>query len=145
MRDGVMAEVASTAREASASCSICREGVCATCGPVLDRREIAVFIVAGLLLLFGILAVYVITWTLAGNLLLLAAAVVSGRDVLKTAAVSLIRFRFSIAVLIAIAAAGAFLIGNPAEGATVLYLYAIAEFLEEYAAGRAERSIASLL
>ena len=135
----------STTREASTSCSICRKGVCATCGPVLDRREIAVFIVAGLLLLFGMLAVYATTWTLAGNLLLLAAAVVSGRDVLKTAAVSLIRFRFSIAVLIAIAAAGAFLIGNPAEGATVLYLYAIAEFLEEYAAGRAERSIASLL
>ena len=106
----------STTREASTSCSICRKGVCATCGPVLDRREIAVFILAGLLLLFGMLAVYATTWTLAGNLLLLAAAVVSGRDVLKTAAVSLIRFRFSIAVLIAIAAAGAFLIGNPAEG-----------------------------
>ena len=48
-------------------------------------------------------------------------------------------------MLITIAAAGAFLTANPAEGAAVLYLYAIAEFLEEYAAGRAHRSIASLL
>jgi len=142
-----VAEVAATAREreVSTTCSICRDGVCAIHGPVVDRREIAVFIVSGLLLLFGIIAVYTTTWTLAGALLLLAAAVVSGRDVLKTAVISLIEFRFSIAVLISIAAAGAFLIGNPAEGATVLYLYAIAEFLEEYAAGRAERSIASLL
>lgn len=132
-------------REVSTSCSMCRDGVCAIHGPVVDRREIAVFIVSGLLLLFGIIAVYTTTWTLAGALLLLVAAVVSGRDVLKTAIISLIEFRFSIAVLISIAAAGAFLIGNPAEGATVLYLYAIAEFLEEYAAGRAERSIASLL
>jgi len=124
---------------------MCRDGVCVIHGPVVDRRVIAVFIASGLLLLFGIIAVYTTTWTLAGALLLLVAAVVSGRDVLKTAVISLIEFRFSIAVLISIAAAGAFLIGNPAEGATVLYLYAIAEFLEEYAAGRAERSIASLL
>ncbi|MDD4252707.1 MAG: cation-translocating P-type ATPase, partial [Methanoculleus horonobensis] len=71
--------------------------------------------------------------------------IISGYDVLKAGFLALIRLRFSIAVLISIAAAGAFLTGNPAEGATVLYLYAVAEFLEEYAAGRAERSIASLL
>lgn len=82
---------------------------------------------------------------IAGTLLLLAAAVISGYDVLKDGLLALIQFQFNIAVLITIAAAGAFLTANPAEGAAVLYLYAIAEFLEEYAAGRAHRSIASLL
>jgi Cd2+/Zn2+-exporting ATPase len=102
-------------------------------------------VVSGLLLLAGILIGYFTPYPLVGTALLLAAAGISGYDVLKTGFLALLRLRFSIAVLISIAAAGAFLTGNPAEGATVLYLYAVAEFLEEYAAGRAERSIASLL
>jgi Cd2+/Zn2+-exporting ATPase len=102
-------------------------------------------VVSGLLLLAGILIGYFTPYPLAGTALLLAAAGISGYDVLKAGFLALLRLRFSIAVLISIAAAGAFLTGNPAEGATVLYLYAVAEFLEEYAAGRAERSIASLL
>ncbi|WP_214019311.1 heavy metal translocating P-type ATPase [Methanoculleus sp.] len=134
-----------TEHEECPSCSRCRAGICEIHRPVVGRREIAVFVVSGLLLLFGILAGYVTPYPLAGTALLLAAAVISGYEVLKAGFLALIRLRFSIAVLISVAAAGAFLTGNPAEGATVLYLYAIAEFLEEYAAGRAERSIASLL
>jgi len=126
-------------------CSRCRAGVCEIHRPVASRREIAVFAVAGVLLLAGIYVEYFTPYPLAGTILLLAAAVISGHDVLKAGLLALIRFRFNIAVLITIAAAGAFLTANPAEGATVLYLYAIAEFLEEYAAGRAHRSIASLL
>ena len=126
-------------------CPRCLAGFCEVHGPVVDRQEVAVFVVSGLLLLAGILLVYFTPYPLAGTALLLAAAVISGYDVLRDAFFAIVRLRFSIAVLISIAAAGAFLTGNPAEGATVLYLYAIAEFLEEYAAGRAERSIASLL
>ncbi len=134
-----------TGDEECASCPRCRAGVCRIHGPVVGRREVAVFAVSGLLLLSGLLAGYLTPYPLAGTALLLAAAVIAGYGVLKAAFLALIRFRFSIAVLISIAAVGAFLTGNAAEGATVLYLYAIAEFLEEYAAGRAERSIASLL
>lgn len=126
-------------------CPRCRAGVCEIHRPVASRREIAVFAVAGVLLLAGIYVEYFTPYPLAGTILLLAAAVISGHDVLKAGLLALIRFRFNIAVLITIAAAGAFLTANPAEGAAVLYLYAIAEFLEEYAAGRAHRSIASLL
>ncbi len=126
-------------------CPRCRAGVCEIHGPAVDRREITIFAVSGVLLLAGIYVEYFTPYPLAGTALLLAAAVISGYDVLKAGILAIIRFRFSIAVLITIAAAGAFLTANPAEGATVLYLYAIAEFLEEYAAGRAHRSIASLL
>jgi len=48
-------------------------------------------------------------------------------------------------VLRTVAAAGGFLIGADAEGASVLVLYAIAEFFEEFAEARAARSIGSLL
>ena len=134
-----------TGHNGSPSCPRCLAGVSPTHGPAVDRREVAVFVVSGLLLLFGIFLAYFTPYPLAGTALLLAAAVLSGHEVLRDAFYSVIRLRFSIAVLISIAAAGAFLTANPAEGATVLYLYAIAEFLENYAAGRAERSIASLL
>ncbi|KAF5082959.1 MAG: cation-translocating P-type ATPase [Methanoculleus horonobensis] len=132
-----------TEHEEGASCPRCRVG--ASHGQVVGRREIAVFGVSGILLIAGVIVGYFTPYPFAGTALLLAAAIISGYDVLKAGFLALIRLRFSIAVLISIAAAGAFLTGNPAEGATVLYLYAVAEFLEEYAAGRAERSIASLL
>ena len=134
-----------TADEACPSCPRCRAGICEIHGPAVGRREIVVFALSGVLLLLGILVGSFTPYPLAGTALLIAAAVISGYDVLKAGVLALIRLRFSIAVLISIAAAGAFLTANPAEGATVLYLYAIAEFLEEYAAGRAHRSIASLL
>jgi len=120
-------------------CPRCRSGVCET------HREVAIFAIASLLFPAGVYVEYFTPYPLAGTLLLLAAAVIAGHDVLKDGLLALIRFRFNIAVLITIAAAGAFLTENPAEGAAVLYLFAIAEFLEEYAAGRAHRSIASLL
>lgn len=134
-----------TEHEECPSCPRCRAGICEVHRPVVGRRKAAVFVVAGVLLLAGVIVEYFTPYPFAGTALLLAAAILSGYDVLKAGLLALVRLRFSIAVLITIAAAGAFLTQNPAEGATVLYLYTIAEFLEEYAAGRAERSIASLL
>ena len=53
--------------------------------------------------------------------------------------------KFSISLLITIAAVGAFLIGQGAEGASVIFLFFIAEFLEDYAGERAKKSIGSLI
>ncbi len=47
--------------------------------------------------------------------------------------------------LMTIAAVGAFSIGCGEEGASVLYLFFIAEFLEDYAGERARKSIGSLV
>jgi Cd2+/Zn2+-exporting ATPase len=48
-------------------------------------------------------------------------------------------------LLITIAAIGAFLIGHGEEGAAVILLFYVAEFLEDYASERARNSIAALL
>jgi Cd2+/Zn2+-exporting ATPase len=48
-------------------------------------------------------------------------------------------------LLITIAAIGAFIIGHGEEGAAVIFLFYLAEFLEDYASERARSSIASLL
>lgn len=126
-------------------CPRCLAGVCEIHRPIAGRKEVAIFTGSGILFVVGIYAEYFTPYPSIGTILLLAAAIMAGHDVLRIGIVALTRFRFNIAVLITIAAIGAFLTANPAEGAAVLYLYAIAEFLEEYAAGRAHRSIASLL
>jgi Cd2+/Zn2+-exporting ATPase len=57
----------------------------------------------------------------------------------------LLKFRFNMNLLITIAAAGAFLIGHGEEGAAVIFLFYVAEFLVDYASERARNSIAALL
>ena len=48
-------------------------------------------------------------------------------------------------LLITIAAAGAFAIGQGEEGAAVMLLFFIAEFLEDYAGDRARQEVGSLV
>ncbi|MFX1576155.1 MAG: heavy metal translocating P-type ATPase [Promethearchaeota archaeon] len=55
------------------------------------------------------------------------------------------RRRLNIAFLMTIAAMASFLIGHAAEGAAVMVLYFIAEFLESKAKENAQRSVASLM
>jgi len=75
----------------------------------------------------------------------LASAVVSGNEIIISGVRSLIRARFRIEVLMLLASSGAFLIGHYGEGASVLLLFSIAEFLEEHASDRAKNSLRELL
>ncbi len=76
----------------------------------------------------------------------LAVLVIGGGRLAKIAFREFIEKRiFSIEFLVVIAAVGAFLIKEYAEGAVVVYLFNIAVFLEEYAADKARRDIALLL
>ena len=69
-------------------------------------------------------------WELPANIIFITVAIISG---------------YSIDLLIAIAAVGSFFIGHGEEGAAVILLFYVAEFLEDYAADRARKSIASLM
>ena len=48
-------------------------------------------------------------------------------------------------VLMTVAVTGAWLVGEGAEGAAVVFLFALSELLESWSVGRARRAIAALL
>jgi len=72
--------------------------------------------------------------TLAGGLLVFPAAFKA-----------LQKARLDMNVLMTVAVTGAWLVGEGAEGAAVVFLFALSELLESWSVGRARRAIASLL
>ncbi|WXG44025.1 MAG: heavy metal translocating P-type ATPase [Promethearchaeati archaeon SRVP18_Atabeyarchaeia-1] len=80
------------------------------------------------------------------EILLLISAIMPGYSIVKKGLSSLVRDKtLGIDFLITIAALGAFLIGHGQEGAAVIFLYYVAEFLEDHASDRAKKSIANLI
>ncbi|KYH41061.1 MAG: ATPase [Candidatus Bathyarchaeota archaeon B26-2] len=76
----------------------------------------------------------------------MATSAISGYNIAREGFSSLMfRKKLSIDFLIMIAAVGSFFIGHGEEGAAVIFLFYLAEFLEDYAAERARKSIASLM
>jgi Cd2+/Zn2+-exporting ATPase len=71
--------------------------------------------------------------------------ILSGYKISEIGLRGLLRLHISINLLITIAAVGAFAIGHLEEGAAVVFLFNIAEKLEDYAADRARHSIEALM
>ncbi|MDV3294097.1 MAG: cadmium-translocating P-type ATPase [Nitrososphaerales archaeon] len=69
----------------------------------------------------------------------------SGYEIIPAAFRSVLRKRLDINFLMTVAAFGAFAIGQADEGAAVIYLFSIAEFLEVWASDKARASIRGLL
>ncbi len=83
--------------------------------------------------------------SLPSDLLLLTTMAVSGYKIAEMGVRSLLRRHISINLLITVAALGALGIGHLEEGAAVVFLFNVAERLEDYAADRARRSIEALM
>ena len=71
-----------------------------------------------------------------GQILLVTVLVISGYEIAKNGFLSLLKKRLDINMLMIVAAIGAFLIGHGEEGATIVLLFSVAEFLEERAGER---------
>ncbi len=111
-------------------------------------------IISGLFLSLGILIVFFgfnfqivqlgFTFYLA-QFLFIISMIFGGYHILKHAFGALLEKYFAIESLMIIASIGAFLIGAYAEAAAILFLFSIAELLEEYATERSRRSINELI
>ncbi len=131
---------------ADESCSVCRTDFFAEKEPFWKQKEIAIIGVAAAIFLVGAYIDFGLAQHDLAQLAYLAAAVVAGYSIIKNGFLGLLRKRrFTIDLLITIAAAGAFAIGHGEEGATVMLLFFVAEFLEDYASDRARQEVGSLL
>lgn len=126
-------------------CSSCSVDLFEEKKPLWKQREIQKIAVSSVLLGIGLYIEYSSGSTTISHLLFLLVGIISGYGIAKRGIISLLKKRFDMNFLMTIAAVGAFLIGYGEEGASVLYLFSIAEFLEEYAGDRARNSIISLV
>jgi Cd2+/Zn2+-exporting ATPase len=125
----------------SKSCGSCEHGHDDT---PLPRN--ALVIASGALLGVGML----LQWLQLGPAMLhtacfALATLAGGLLVFPAAFKALKKLRLDMNVLMTVAVAGAWLVGEGAEGAAVVFLFALSELLESWSVGRARRAIAALL
>lgn len=113
--------------------------------PLWKQRSFHIIAVSTLLLITGLYLNYFNGYSLQAHILLLLAASISGYSIVKKGLLSLLDKQPDMNFLMTMAAIGAFSIGYGEEGASILYLFFIAEFLEDYAGERARRSIGELM
>ena len=114
-------------------------------GPFGETSELVFAILAGVLLATG----WLVEWRAAGpgwlpTACYVAAYLFGGWFTAKEAFENLRERRFAIDTLMLVAALGAAALGKWAEGALLLFLFAIGHSLEQYAMGRARRAIEAL-
>ncbi len=127
------------------SCSSCSTDIFEEKLPLWKQRDIRIIALSSVLLVLGFSIEYVTGSTALSQILFLFAGLISGYSIAKKGISSLLKKRLDMNFLMTIAAVGAFSIGYGEEGASVLYLFFIAEFLEDYAGERARKSIGSLV
>lgn len=139
-------------RADTVTCPVCTGGTApagadAEFEPGWWKQPAVTIAVSGLLLVTGLGIEYLRAGAVPPYLptvLFLLATVIGGYSILQGAARAVVVHRLDMNVLMTVAACGAFLIGAGAEGASIMVLYSIAEFLEQFAEQRAARSVGAL-
>jgi len=125
------------------------EECCSTCSVETSEKKdkrIILIVSSAILLSVGLIFEFILEWQMPAEILFIVIAAISGYSIAKEGFLSLIfRKKLSIDFLIMIAAVGSFFIGHGEEGAAVIFLFYVAEFLEGYATERARKSIISLM
>ncbi|MCZ3366713.1 MULTISPECIES: heavy metal translocating P-type ATPase [Methanobacterium] len=135
-------EVESTHHACGCGCS---EGLLEKRESLWTRKNLFVMITSAVLLPVGLYFNYFTGQEIVSEILFLAVIALSGYEIIKSGIMGLLKGNFSINLLMTIAVAVSFAIGSGAEGAVIIFLFYIAEFLENYAGNRARKSIESLL
>ncbi|MGB9936982.1 MAG: heavy metal translocating P-type ATPase [Methanobacterium sp.] len=112
---------------------------------IWDKKNLFIIISSAVLLPVGLYLDYFTNQELLAEAIFLAVIIISGYKLIKNGIMGLLKGNFSMNLLMTIAVLGSFAIGSGAEGAVILFLFYIAEFLESYAGKKARKSIETLL
>lgn len=129
--------------QASASSEV-KSQACGSCEHGHDNTPLprnALVIVSGILLGLGMM----FSGEMVKNTCFALSTLAGGLLVFPAAWTALKNKRLDMNVLMTVAVAGAWIIGEGNEGAAVVFLFALSELLESWSVGRARRAIASLL
>ena len=114
--------------------------------PLIANRPIQIILASGILFVLGHIFEWLSFSPTVVTVTYMLGAIIAGYEIAILAYKSLVnRHTIGPAMLVCIACVASFIIGHPEEGAAVTFLYYIAEFLEDLAEYRAERSIKSLV
>lgn len=114
--------------------------------PSWKSKNVIIIAISAVLFSVGLMLEFILKLWIFAEVFFSITVIISGYSIAKEGFFSLLfRRRLSIDLLIIMAALGSFFIGHGEEGAAVVFLFNIAEFLEVYAGERAKRSIASLM
>jgi Zn2+/Cd2+-exporting ATPase len=113
--------------------------------PFWKQRKIIIILLSLTLLGAGLFLEFFLKQDLFAQIVFSIVVLIAGYEILWKAVSSIIKLKFNMNVLMSLATIGSFFIGHGEEGASVMFLFFIAEFLEDYASERAKKSIDSLL
>ena len=112
---------------------------------LLQRTETRLALAGGVLILVSALAAWAGLSSTLVKAIQITALILAGYPVARSALVSLwITRDFSINLLMTIAATGAVIIGDTAESATLIFLFAVSEALEGYTSDRARHVLSEM-
>jgi len=128
------------------SCSACATDILLEKEPLWKQKEVIAIVAAAAVFLVGVYLDIALFQHVLAQISFVAATLVAGYAVIKKGLLGVIRkHRLDMNLLMTVAAAGAFAIGHGEEGAAVMLLFRVAEFLEDYAGDRARQEVGSLL
>jgi Cd2+/Zn2+-exporting ATPase len=134
----------------------CEKGILENIGKVEEKKSKKPLVIIGIGIIIFLIGYFISTLELSffGNLfnegilsqiIYLVVVIIVGQGIIREAIESLLNKQIKIEFLVTIATIGAFLLGDGAEGATLMILFFLAEYLEEYSLDRSKRSLAKLI
>ncbi|MBU4535063.1 MAG: cation-translocating P-type ATPase [Euryarchaeota archaeon] len=132
-------------QEKESSCGCCAADLFEEKEPVKRHNYLYIIAASAIIFILGLYFNFLTTYKFLAEILFLTVVAISGYKSIPNGIKSFLKGKFNINFLVTIAVVGAFLIGEGAEGASVIFLFYIAEFLENCAGERARNSIGSLL